>query len=126
MRRFFRSAAFPILIVLVLAFFVSRLVNPGEQENAPTTKEFLAQVESDPASFESVEFEQKNQTLKITEEDGNEFTTAYDVSPRRRIRPSVSDCVGIRQNGQVFILIHLRQSPAPPSAAPAAAESRRR
>ena len=27
MRRFFRSAAFPILIVIVLAFFAQRLLN---------------------------------------------------------------------------------------------------
>ena len=42
MRRFFRSAAFPILIVLVLAFFVSRLVNPSDPEDQPNSQEFLA------------------------------------------------------------------------------------
>ncbi len=77
MRRFFRSAAFPILIVLVLAFFVSRLVNPGEKEDVPTYNEFSAQIAEDPTSIKSVEFEQKNQTIKVIEDDGNEYTTGY-------------------------------------------------
>ena len=49
MRRFFRSAAFPILIVLVLAFFVSRLVNPSDPEDQPTSQEFLQQVRGRPS-----------------------------------------------------------------------------
>src|SRR5262245_11920149 len=77
MRRFFRSAAFPILIVLVLAFFVSRLVNPSDPEDQPTSQEFLTQVRDDPTSIEKVEFEQKNQTVKVTEADGNEYSTGY-------------------------------------------------
>ena len=56
MRRFFRSAAFPILIVLVLAFFVSRLVNPSDPEDQPNSQEFLQQVRDDPSSIEKVEF----------------------------------------------------------------------
>ena len=31
MSRFFKSAAFPILIVVVLAFFAQRLINPSTQ-----------------------------------------------------------------------------------------------
>ena len=77
MRRFFRSAAFPILIVLVLAFFVSRLVNPSDPEDQPTAQEFSAQIEDDPSSIEKVEFEQKNQTVKVIEADGNEYSTGY-------------------------------------------------
>ena len=47
MRRLFRSAAFPILIVIVLAFFAQRLISPGEQEDPPTYNEFIAQIEND-------------------------------------------------------------------------------
>ena len=36
MSRFFKSAAFPILIVIVLAFFASKLIQNGNQ--APATK----------------------------------------------------------------------------------------
>ena len=31
MSRFFKSAAFPILIVVVLAFFAQKLVSPGDE-----------------------------------------------------------------------------------------------
>ena len=36
MSRFFKSAAFPILIVIVLAFFASKLIQEGNE--APPTK----------------------------------------------------------------------------------------
>ena len=48
MRRFFRSALFPILIVIVLAFFAQRLISPSQQEETPTYNEFIAQIENDP------------------------------------------------------------------------------
>ena len=40
MRRFFRSAAFPILIVIVLAFFAQRLISPPETEEPPSFSDF--------------------------------------------------------------------------------------
>ena len=36
MSRFFKSAAFPILIVVVLAFLAVKLVNPGPSHRGPT------------------------------------------------------------------------------------------
>src|ERR687891_720993 len=77
MRRFFRSAAFPILIVIVLAFFAQRLISPSETEETPTYTEFLAQVNQRPESIESVEFETENNTLKVIEADDNEYSTGY-------------------------------------------------
>jgi cell division protease FtsH len=77
MRRFFRSAAFPILIVIVLAFFVQQIVNPNEPAETPTYNEFYAQLTEDPGTIEKVEIEQKTQTIKVTEADGTEFTTGY-------------------------------------------------
>ena len=35
MSRFFKSAAFPILIVVVLAFFAQKLISPGERQRDP-------------------------------------------------------------------------------------------
>ena len=45
MSRFFKSAAFPILIVVVLAFFAQRLINPGDTEKAPNYSEFRSLVD---------------------------------------------------------------------------------
>ena len=78
MRRFFRSAAFPILIVIVLAFFAQRLISPPETEDTPTFNEFRSQVENRPTEIESVTFQQKNQTLTVVEvADENEYTVGY-------------------------------------------------
>ena len=40
MSRFFKSAAFPILIVVVLAFFAQKLISPGETKSPPTYGDF--------------------------------------------------------------------------------------
>jgi cell division protease FtsH len=77
MRRFFRSAAFPILVVLVLAFFASRVISPGEPEDIPTFNEFTERVDSEPESIETVVFEQKQNKLKYTLTDGTEYETGY-------------------------------------------------
>jgi cell division protease FtsH len=77
MRRFFRSAAFPILIVIVLAFFAQRLINPGEGEEQPTYTDFIAQVEERPTTIESVTVEQDNSTITVVETDENEYSTGY-------------------------------------------------
>jgi ATP-dependent Zn protease len=85
-RRFFRSAAFPILIVLVLAFFASRVISPGEPEDVPTYNEFIERVDSEPDSIETVTFEQKQNKLKYTLTDGTEYETA--TSPSRKTSSS--------------------------------------
>jgi cell division protease FtsH len=79
MRRFFRSAAFPILIVIVLAFFAQRLISPGEREESTSFSEFRAQIQDKEgaAAIESVTFEQKTDTIKVKKTDGTEFSTGY-------------------------------------------------
>ena len=46
MSRFFKSAAFPILIVVVLAFFAQKLISPGSQQPTPTYSTFLQQLDA--------------------------------------------------------------------------------
>ncbi len=77
MRRFFRSALFPILIVIVLAFFAQRLINTGEQEETPTYNEFITQIQNDPGSIEKLTFNQKNHTVEVVETDKTEYSTGY-------------------------------------------------
>ncbi len=77
MRRFFRSAAFPILIVIVLAFFAQRLISPSSSQDTPTYDQFRTQVETRPSSISSVTFEQKTDSLKVAQTDGEEYTTGY-------------------------------------------------
>ncbi|MEJ7876497.1 MAG: ATP-dependent metallopeptidase FtsH/Yme1/Tma family protein, partial [Solirubrobacterales bacterium] len=77
MKKFFRSAAFPILIVLVLAFFASKVINQSDPEEIPTFGEFTERVEAEAESIETVTFEQKENKLKYTLEDGTEYETGY-------------------------------------------------
>ena len=71
MRRFFRSAAFPILIVVVLAFFAQRLISPGSGHETPSYNEFLQQVDS--GQVEQVTFNTKDNTLNVKETNGDEL-----------------------------------------------------
>src|SRR5688572_17341667 len=77
MRRFFRSAAFPILIVIVLAFFAQRLISPSEQADTPTWNEFRSQVINTPEQIKEVTVEQKTETLKVVEADDSEYSIGY-------------------------------------------------
>ena len=42
MRRFFKSAAFPILLVVILAFVAQRVISPGEETEPPSYTELVA------------------------------------------------------------------------------------
>ena len=77
MKRFFKSAWFPLLIVVVLAFFAHQLISPGEQQEEPTYNEFLAQVEDDPQSIEAVTIQTKDHTVDVQETNGEEYATGY-------------------------------------------------
>ena len=61
--RFFKSAAFPILIVVVLAFFAQKLISPGDREKVPTYSEFLDR--GRPGKVKSVTINTKDNTLDV-------------------------------------------------------------
>jgi cell division protease FtsH len=75
--RFFKSAAFPILIVVVLAFFAQKLISPGDREQVPTYSQFLTDV--DQGKVESVTINTKDNTLDVepVNEDEKKYETAY-------------------------------------------------
>ncbi len=78
MRRFFRSAAFPILIVVVLAFFAQRLISPGSGHETPDYNEFVSRVES--KQVESVTWNTKDNTLNVKQINGETYDEAYPDS----------------------------------------------
>src|SRR5215210_2132822 len=77
MSRPFRSAAFPPLILILLALFAQRLISPGTQEETPSYKDFRAKIEDDPGSIDEVTLSPKTQTAKVTETNGDEYSTGY-------------------------------------------------
>ncbi len=78
MRRFFRSAAFPILIVVVLAFFAQRLISPGSGHETPDYTTFVQRVNS--GQIESVTWNTKDNTLNVKQRDGTSYDEAYPDS----------------------------------------------
>jgi cell division protease FtsH len=76
MSRFFKNAAFPILIVVVLAFFAQKLISPGESKPKPDYKQFLEQVEA--GQVKSVTINTRDNTVDVTKIDGKtKYETGY-------------------------------------------------
>jgi cell division protease FtsH len=75
MSRFFKSAAFPILIVVVLAFFAQRLISPNDEPKTPDFPTFLQQI--DDRQVKSVELRQKNNTAEVHLKDGTKYEQGF-------------------------------------------------
>jgi cell division protease FtsH len=82
LKRFFKSAAFPILLVVILAFVAQRVISPDSGEKPPTYNEFLTMV--DEGKIDSVTVNTKNNSLDVTEKaadgsdsEGEKFETGY-------------------------------------------------
>ena len=76
MSRFFKSAAFPILIVVVLAFFAQRLISPNDATPEPLYTDFLAQVED--GRVKKVTLQTKNNRIDVElKGNGRKYQTAY-------------------------------------------------
>ncbi len=65
MSRFFKSAAFPILIVVVLAFLAVKLVNPGPSHSRPHSYQTLISKELPNGEVASVQFKNKGKALEV-------------------------------------------------------------
>jgi cell division protease FtsH len=76
-KRFFRSAAFPILIVIVLAFFAQRLISGPSDETTPTYNQFVDQVKHQPSQISTVTVDQKSSSLSWELQDGKTYSTGY-------------------------------------------------
>src|SRR5689334_22579353 len=64
MSRFFKSAAFPILIVIVLAFFASKLIARSDQAPATSFGTFLDQI--DQGKVQDAVLSTKDDSIKVT------------------------------------------------------------
>ena len=93
MSRFFKSAAFPILIVVVLAFFAQKLISPGEQKKDPNYSEFVTQVDN--GQVKKVTLNTKNNRIDVEQRNGDRSTRPpIRTTPSRtwstRCRPPTS------------------------------------
>jgi cell division protease FtsH len=77
MSRFFKSAAFPILIVVVLAFFAAKLISPSSSGGPARTYQTLVAKEIPQHEIKSVEIKNKGSVLEVEREDKHKYETGY-------------------------------------------------
>ncbi len=75
MSRFFKSAAFPILIVVVLAFFAQKLISPGPSGNPPQFGDFQQQLSQ--GLVHEVDLKTKDNTIQVTLNDKKKYEVGY-------------------------------------------------
>src|SRR5688500_13939280 len=78
MSRFFKSAAFPIIIVIVLAFFASKLISRTDQAEKTTFSQFLTQVESRGQS-KSVTLDTKDNSVDVVLPNDKKYEVGYPI-----------------------------------------------
>jgi cell division protease FtsH len=76
MSRFFKSAAFPILIVVVLAFFAQKLISTGDQKAPPSYGEFIQNLQQ-PGVIKTVDLKTKDNSISVTEVSGKKYETGF-------------------------------------------------
>jgi cell division protease FtsH len=76
MSRFFKSAAFPILIVVVLAFFAQKLISTGDQKAPPTYGQFIEQLHQR-GVIKTVDLRTKDNVVAVTQSDGKKYETGF-------------------------------------------------
>ena len=77
MSRFFKSAAFPILIVVVLAFLAVKLVNPGSTNHHPHSYQTLVASELPNKEVSSVVFKNKGKALEVKLKNKESYETGF-------------------------------------------------
>jgi cell division protease FtsH len=76
MSRFLKNATFPILIVVVLAFFAQRFLGQNDEKPKPNFGQFLTQVEN--GQVKSVTMNTRDNTIDVTAIDGKtKYETGY-------------------------------------------------
>ena len=84
MRRFFKSAAFPILLVVILAFVAQKVITSDPGHEAPSYNELINQKTGLIAEgkIEEVYVNTKDNTLDVKLKNGESFSTGYPLEHR--------------------------------------------
>jgi cell division protease FtsH len=80
-RRFFKSAAFPILLVVILAFVAQRVISPGSSTEAPSYNQLVGSKASGgliaTGKIEEITVNTKDNSLDVKRTNGESFSTGY-------------------------------------------------
>jgi cell division protease FtsH len=90
-RRFFKSAAFPILLVVILAFVAQRVISPGPETEPPSYTKLVEPKTGLIASgqVEEVTINTKDNTLEVKEKGGESFSTGYPPNTEQSLLDSL-------------------------------------
>jgi cell division protease FtsH len=113
MSRFFKSAAFPILIVVVLAFFAQKLI--GTTNHAPNYSfgNLIYQLEN--GQVRSMSLHEKDHTANVTTTSGVKYTVGYTDSyaptlinlASKSLPPNDFNIQGTQSSGWLSLLTYL-------------------
>jgi cell division protease FtsH len=79
MTRFFKSAAFPIIIVIILAFFASRLISNSDRAEKTSFATFLTQLDDSNKPIKAVVLDTKDNSVQVTRPDGKKYEVGYPI-----------------------------------------------
>jgi cell division protease FtsH len=116
MSRFSKSAAFPILIVVILAFFAQQLISSPNKEKDPGFGAFLSQLDAN--QIKSVEMRNRSNELLVTKTDKKQyevgFATDYGDELTKTLLAAEQDkkiqsfdIKGTRTNGWISMLTYV-------------------
>ncbi len=75
MSRFFKSAAFPIIVVVVLALVASKWISDNRRADPPTFSGFLQQLDS--GAVDRATLRTKDNSIDVRTDDGKEYEVGY-------------------------------------------------
>ena len=113
MSRFFKSAAFPILIVVVLAFFAQKLIGSGSKTEKQTFGDMMYQLEH--GGVQSLSLHEKDNTANVTTTQGQKYTVGYPdgyvsqiiTAADKDLSPQNFDIQGKTSNGWLSLLTYI-------------------
>jgi cell division protease FtsH len=113
MSRFFKSAAFPILIVVVLAFFAQKLIGSSGKSEKQTFGDMMYQLEHN--GVQSLSLHEKDNTANVTTTQGQKYTVGYPdgyvsqiiTAADKDLSPQNFDIQGKTSNGWLSLLTYI-------------------
>jgi cell division protease FtsH len=96
MSKFFKSAAFPILIVVVLAFFAQKLIGTANHPTRYTFGNLVSDLQQTPPGVKSLSVHVSSNTVNLTTTDGRHYTVGY---PDQYATTLIGDVQKAEQNG---------------------------
>src|SRR5436309_15875159 len=113
MSRFFKSAAFPILIVVVLAFFAQKLIGTSNHQPKQTFGNLLTQLDSN--QVRNLTLKEKDNTADVTLLTGQKYNVGFPdqyapeliKTAETHVQPGNFDIQGKASNGWLSLLTYI-------------------